>query len=206
MATGDDSMASDDSQDGLADYVLGTASPDERARLESDAALTAEVASLEQSLVTIASGLTAPGRLWRRLSDALAGAKRFEHLVPRLADLFQLDLEAARALTEQLDDASAWQQGPGEGVWLIPVDAGPKWSGFITTLLKLDPGAAFPFHLHGDEEHVLLLEGGYRDDQSGVEYWRGELDDRDKGTAHSFTALPGLGCLCASVTKLPEDE
>jgi hypothetical protein len=199
-------MPSDDFQDGLIDCVMGTASSEERARVETDPVLSAELAQLEKSLEAVAVGFSAPGHLWRRLADALAGAKRFEHLVPQLAELFDLDEATARQLTEHLDDATAWQEGPGDGVWLIPVNAGPKWSGFITTLLKLDPGAQFPLHRHGADERVLLLEGGYRDDQSGVEFWRGELDERAVGTSHSFTSLPGMGCLCASVTKLPEDE
>lgn len=199
-------MPSDDFQDELIDCVMGTASSAERARVETDPVLSEELARLEKSLEAVAVGLSAPGHLWRRLAGALAGAKRFEHLVPRLAELFDLDEPSARQLTEHLDDTSAWQEGPGDGVWLIPVNPGPKWSGFITTLLKLDPGAHFPLHRHGAKEQVLLLEGGYRDDQTGLEFWRGELDERDLGTSHSFTALPGMGCLCASVTKLPEDE
>jgi anti-sigma factor ChrR (cupin superfamily) len=75
----------------------------------------------------------------------------------------------------------------------------------MTVLLRLVPGAQFPLHAHADRERVLLLEGGYRDDQSGAEFWRGELDVREAGTSHSFTALEGVPCLCASVAKLGED-
>jgi putative transcriptional regulator len=72
-------------------------------------------------------------------------------------------------------------------------------------LVRLEPGAQLPFHRHADREHVLVLEGGYRDDQSGAEFWRGELDVREDGSAHSFTALEGVPCICASVAKLGED-
>jgi putative transcriptional regulator len=48
---------------------------------------------------------------------------------------------------------------------------------------------------------VLVLEGGYRD-STGVEVWRGEVQDMAGGTEHDFVAFEGIGCVCASVNAL----
>lgn len=142
-----------------------------------------------------------PTRPWQGVEAALAGGGRFEHFTPALAALFDLPTEAARELLETVDDASTWSEGPTPGVWLRGVTAGARREGFVTALLRLEPGAQLAFHAHEAEEQVFVLEGGYRDDQSGLEFWRGALDVRAAGTAHSFTALPDLGCLCASISK-----
>lgn len=196
---------SDEVQLLAADCVLGTASADERAKVRADAEARELVNELEGTLARVGLVLAAPRRPWHRITSALEGAKRFAHLAPVLADHFAFSVAAALDLLAQIDVMDAWLEGPGPGVWLMPVVAGARWDGFITTLLKLEPNAQFPLHQHGSEERVLLLEGGYRDDQAGLEVWRGELDVRALGTVHSFTALPELGCVCASVTKLPDD-
>lgn len=189
----------------VADCVLGTASADERATVSAIPSARALVHELEGTLEQVGLVLAPPRRPWQRITSALEGAKRLAHLAPVLADHFAVTVAAAVELLDRVDVVEAWLEGPGPGVWLMPVVAGAKWEGFITTLLKLEPNAQFPLHQHGSEERVLLLEGGYRDDQGGLEFWRGELDVRALGTVHSFTALPELGCVCASVTKLPED-
>lgn len=197
-------MAARDLDDLLNDCAFGTATAEERELVMADAAAAARLAELEAALGVISMGLTAPPRSWSRLQQRLSGGQRFDHLVPNVAALFDLSESAARKLLGRIDDESAWLEGPSAGVLLMPVHAGPRREGLVTTLLKLAPGAQFPLHTHGAHEEVLVLEGGYRDDQSGVEMWRGRLDERDEGTTHSFTALEGLPCVCASVTGLAE--
>lgn len=197
-------MGAQDLDDLLNDCAFGTASAEERARVMADDAAAARLAELEAALGVISMGLSAPPRSWSRLEASLSGAHRFEHLAPRLAALFDVSEAQALALLGRIDDDAAWLEGPAAGVLLMPVEAGPRREGLVTTLLKLAPGAQFPLHTHGAHEEVLVLEGGYRDDQSGLEMWRGQLDEREAGTAHSFTALEGLACVCASVTGLAE--
>ncbi len=197
-------MAVEDLDDLLNDCAFGTASAEARARVMADDAAAMQLAELEAALGVISMGLSAPPRSWSRLQASLSGAHRFEHLVSRVAALFDLTEAQARSLLGRIDDDAAWLEGPAEGVLLMPVEAGPRREGLVTTLLKLAPGAQFPLHTHGAHEEVLVLEGGYRDDQSGLEMWRGRLDERDEGTTHSFTALEGLACICASVTGLAE--
>jgi putative transcriptional regulator len=193
----------------LADYVLGTLSSVDRARvdeaLRQSPALVESLRALEDAMRLVGVGLEAPKSPWAKVEQSLSGGRRFEHLVPRLAELFDVDLPAARALADAIDGGDGWGDGPAPGISLLPVAGGPRCEGFMTVLVRLEPGAQLPFHRHADREHVLVLEGGYRDDQSGAEFWRGELDVREDGSAHSFTALEGVPCICASVAKLGED-
>ncbi|MDX2012466.1 MAG: cupin domain-containing protein [Myxococcaceae bacterium] len=193
----------------LADYVLGTLSVVERARvdeaLRQSPSLVESLRELEDAMRLVGVGLEAPKRPWAKVEQSLSGGRRFEHLVPKVAELFDVDEAAARALVESIDGAEGWGEGPAPGVMLLPVAAGPRCDGFMTALVRLEPGAQLPFHRHADRERVLVLEGGYRDDQSGSEFWRGELDVREDGSSHSFTALEGVPCICASVAKLGED-
>jgi putative transcriptional regulator len=193
----------------LADYVLGTLSAVDRARvdeaLRQSPALVESLRVLEDAMRLVGVGLEAPKKPWVKVEQSLTGGRRFEHLVPKLAALFDVDDAAARALVDTIDAGDGWGDGPGPGVSLLPVAAGPRCEGFMTVLVRLEPGAQLPLHRHADRERVLVLEGGYRDDQSGAEFWRGELDVREDGTSHSFTALEGVPCICASVAKLGED-
>lgn len=193
----------------LAEYALGTLEANDRAEVERLLArqpeLRARLGELEASMGVVGAGLPAPKTPWAKVAAELEGAKRFAHLIPALARHFDFSEEKAWALAERFDRVDAWEAGPAEGVRLMPVEAGPKWSGFVTAVLSVQPGAQLPFHTHGAREEVLVLEGGYRDDQAGTEFWRGALDVREAGTAHSFTAIDGPACLCASVTTFTED-
>jgi putative transcriptional regulator len=192
----------------LPDAVLGLLGAAERAKVDAHLptceACRRAAAELADAADAVALGFAPAGGL-SQLEQALAGGKRFEHLVEPVAKLFDLSAEAARELLSRVDDEANWLEGPAPGVRLMSVEAGPARAGLIAALLRLDAGATFPDHEHGAEEQVLVLEGGYRC-STGVEVWRGGLDVRAKGTSHAFTALEGLTCLCASVTAFPGDD
>jgi putative transcriptional regulator len=193
----------------LVEYALGTLSDEERAAVEVALAhtptLVARVKELEASMSLVTMSMRPPPAPWSQVRASLEGGKRFAHLLPALAQHFDISEAQAAALADAVDSPSNWFDGLAPGVSLMPVEAGPRWDGYVTTLVRLEPGAQLPLHTHGSREQVLVLEGGYRDDQSGVEFWRGEVDVRDEGTSHSFTAVAGPACLCASVVKLAGD-
>jgi putative transcriptional regulator len=182
-------------------HAAGHLTGEEAVRVEAHLATCADCRKAAAEADTVAEGLTgAPASVLAALDQKLEGAGRFEHLLDRVAELYDLSLDDARKVVSAVDKASSWATELAQGVWLCPVTAGPKVQGAFTVLVKVEPGAVFPTHTHGGRERVLILEGGYRD-ISGVEFWRGELDERDVGTSHSFTGLEGLGCLCAAVMR-----
>lgn len=135
------------------------------------------------------------GALGRMLARARGG--RLSYFVSDVAELFDLSLEEAGKLLSRAEGTDGWEEGPGPGVKLLPVTAGPRVGDALTALVKLDAGATFPHHPHLGVERVMVLEGGYRDSQ-GVEVWRGEVQDMAAATEHSFTSFEGVGCICAS--------
>lgn len=183
-------------------YTAGHLSAQEVSRVEEHLRQCAECRKEADELDTLGEGLTAPAHsLLKQLQSKLQGAGRFEHFAERVARLFDISPEQARAELARIDDPATWETELAPGVWIAPVMAGPKavGDGAFTVLLKLEPGAVFPKHTHSNEEQTLVLEGGYLD-SGGTEYWRGELDVRQVGTSHSYTALPGLGCYAAART------
>ena len=192
----------------LEDFVLGTLPPAERAIVAQHLATCETCQALLQSFDVAMKGLSlaiaAPPPMRKRLEQALSGGARFAHFQAQLEQLFDLPANDVEQILKRVDDPAAWDEGLAPGVKVMTVQAGAAREGFMTALVYLDPGATFPEHGHGAQEEVLVLEGGYRD-SSGVEIWRGELDVRHPGNVHSFTAFADAPCLCASVSKPPED-
>jgi putative transcriptional regulator len=193
--------------DELYSYAGGHLSLEEVARMEAHLNSCPDCRREADQIDTLMASLgAAPPHLIDNVQGKLQGVGRFEHLLEQVAQLFDLSTEEARTIVTKVDQPEAFEVQLAPGVWVCPVNAGPRVveEGAFTVLLKLEPGAEFPRHTHGGEEKVLILEGGYQD-SNGKEYWRGELDVREKGTSHSFKGLPEMGCACAAVT-FPTEE
>lgn len=196
----------DDFEELLLDYVFGRLSLSDRARLEEQLALSstlrADLESLESTVAALGEVPFAPPSMLGRLTEQLSGPERLFHLAADVASLFDVSLEVAQRLLGEAVRGEGFDEGMAPGVLIKPVEAGPAREGAFTALVKVEPGATYPWHAHGGEEKVLVLEGGYRD-SAGAEVWRGELDVRAAGTEHAFTALEGPACLCAAVSYPP---
>lgn len=194
--------------DDLSEFLLGTLVGADReaveAHLHGCRECAQELETLSRGLLSLDRGAAPPARGLARLADAMRGSRRFEHFVPPIADLFQFDDVAARALLEQLDATEGWEAGPAEGIHLLPVLAGSELGPAITAVVKLEPGSIFPEHEHPGTEQVLVIQGGYRELESGTEVWRGDLSVRPRGSMHAFQALDGPPCICLSVLRLDE--
>lgn len=153
---------------------------------------------VEAALIEAVAPVVPPAGALAGLLQKVRAEDRIVWLAPRLAELYDLSLEAALALIAKLPDSSAWMDGPAPGVKLMPVNAGPKAGEALAALVRLEPGMVFPEHPHLGPEKVLVLEGGYLD-SGGAEYWRGELHASDTGTSHSFRAIGGIACICAGL-------
>lgn len=61
--------------------------------------------------------------------------------------------------------AMEWQRSPSAGVWRKRLDlVGPAEQGRVTSVVRYDPGSAFPAHDHPDGEEILVLEGTFCDE------------------------------------------
>jgi anti-sigma factor ChrR (cupin superfamily) len=190
--------------DELITLTLGTATTEElraaRAHVEGCAECKAGQVRAQQALGALGELVTAeqaPPGVKVKLADRIRNESRLTHFAPEVAALFDLPLEEAKALLEKANDPSVWSDGPGPGVQLLPVNAGPKAAEKINALVKVAPGAEFPHHDHPGHEQVMVLEGGYVD-SGGVEVWRGEVQVMSEGTSHGFRALGRNACICAA--------
>lgn len=197
-------------QDELSEFVLGTLPPDRRPAVEEHLRVCRECSqhfeALSAGVLSFDRAVAEPVRGIARLKEALSGSRRLEHFVPELAELFQLDEAAARALVERIDSDEGWEPGPAEGITLLPVEAGPGVGAALSAIVKMRPGAVFPEHEHFGTEKVLVIQGGYRELEGGLEVWRGECSVRHLGSTHAFQALEGPPCICCSLVRLDEGE
>lgn len=125
-----------------------------------------------------------------RLLEAVAGsaeaheASRFAPLFGKLTQFFDLNVTALRALFARAEQDSEWQPAPLPGVSLFHLEGGPAVAGLDTGLVRFKKGMPFPRHRHVGPERVLVLEGGYFDDQRW--YGPGDLHVMEDGTEHAL--------------------
>jgi len=151
------------------------------------------------ALVSVAASDAAepPSALRARLLASRARPGRYGVFVDRLARLFDLPLPDVEALLTRIESEDAWAPFLVPGTSMIPVDAGPKRTGAIATLVRLQPGAPFPEHTHRGVETMVVVDGGFVEPTTKVEVWRGEEITRNDGTEHSIIGLPGVPCVAA---------
>ncbi len=97
----------------------------------------------------------------------------------------------------------AWRTTRYPGVdW---IDLASSSDGTATVLIRMAPGCGYPEHRHVGPEDVLVLSGGYRDDDgtgSGAEHRAGTFVRYPEGSVHSPIALEepsGEPCLLFAV-------
>ncbi len=133
-----------------------------------------------------------------RLLELARASRRMLVFSDRLAKLFGLQPVAASQLLNQAYDPRAWHR-VGPGLSVMKVKGGGEQRLHECLLLELEPGAELPDHPHLHGEHVLVLQGGFKDDL-GNELWRGESAWYEAGTHHALHALQGEACVAAVVT------
>jgi hypothetical protein len=127
--------------------------------------------------------------------------------VAKLATLFDVTLHRARALIDRLDtpeaqgglQSGAWQPGPVPDSWVMMFDApGPKLTGALCGFVKMGPRVSWPRHTHLGTEHMLVLAGGFRQD-NGAEVHPGMVHTMSEGSTHSFVIFDDEACIAAAV-------
>ena len=135
-----------------------------------------------------------------RCSPEPAPEPRLLAMAARLADFFQVTLERARALVQLVDEPAAWSRGPARGIALVHLEPSARLAGADVGFVRVDPGAGFPHHGHRGGERVLVLEGGFVEDD-GTLGRAGQTFALAPGTWHSFVALPGERCVLAVIIR-----
>jgi len=82
-------------------------------------------------------------------------------------------------------DAIPWQTTRYEGI-AVHFYQSDERSRRVLALIRMEPGCGYPPHKHRQEEEVLVLSGGYRDELG--EYVRGQVVRYEAGTEHGPTA------------------
>lgn len=170
-------------------YALGLATPDDAAAIEADPRARAEVAALHDALAALAATLppVAPSAAVRARLLASLGAGRFERFVAQFAAMYDLVAARAREVLGTIDDAATWSS-PMPGMSFAVFRGGPAYASSDCGLLRVAPGARFPWHAHTSEEQSLFLAGIGRD-HLGVLYHPGDVLVQPAGSAHDFETV-----------------
>jgi signal transduction histidine kinase len=132
----------------------------------------------------------------------VVGAARPAEIAAEVAEFYDLPVPIVVSLLERAKNAEAWEPGPAPGTGLIPLSPGGRLGGARGFLVRVEPGATFPYHEHRGDEHLFILQGGLRD-EDGTEAWEGEKVVYRQGTGHAPTAFAGLDCIVAALDMPP---
>lgn len=140
----------------------------------------------------------APPALRERLMASIAQPElRYAPLYGALSELFDLPDDALRALFVRAAAPDAWTPAPVPNTWLLHLQGGPRVAGADNGLVKVRAGARFPPHRHLGSERVLVLDGSYRDEPSGLLYQAGDLHEMTEGSGHGYVASTDRDLLLA---------
>jgi putative transcriptional regulator len=191
--------------DRIAELLLGDVSDAERDALEAHVAACArcndELMHAADTFAQLALALPAqppPASLRARILDD-ARPPRLVAMRDKLAALFDLTQQKARALLDRLEEPAAWMDGPVPRSWIMPVDGcGPKVAGAFCGFVKMGAAVRWPAHRHLGHESMLVLDGGFRQDD-GLEVHAGQVHVMEEGSAHGFTIFDDEACITAVV-------
>jgi anti-sigma factor ChrR (cupin superfamily) len=181
----------------LFELACGTLGADERRRalghLASCPRCAAEAAAVAELAASLPAGLAAPSpppALRERLMRSVTPG-RFERFVARVAAALEVTAERARELLAGIDDPASWSPSPVAWSRLYHLTAGPRLveAGTVTGFVRVAPGKTY--HIHVGREHVLVVQGGFRDGDGGADVVTGQDSYKEPGTAHSLTAHEG---------------
>lgn len=176
-------------RDDVALVALGLAAVPELAVIAADPAAAGEAEALAQAAAALAELLppVAPGAHVRARLLAAVGGGPLERFAARFAAMYDLAIERAREILGWVDDPRPWNQ-PFPGMQFAVFRGGPAHVGADCGLLRVAPGAAFPWHAHTSEETSLFLAGAGRD-HAGALYVAGDELVLPAGSAHDFRTV-----------------
>lgn len=149
---------------------------------ELDDAERASVPQLVAALDADAPEQPAPD-LRSRLMAALPETSRFERFKGAVSQLLDIAPERAERLLDQLDNRSQFYELM-PGIELFWVEGGPRVANAVRGFVRVAAGLEFPEHEHHGEEHVLVLQGAFRDPTQNRTFRPGEVSVMPEGTSH----------------------
>jgi len=145
----------------------------------------------------LGSGAAPEGGRERLVQAVGSSPLRYGPFYEPLGELFDLDEPAIEALLSRIEGPKSFKPSGLPGVRVIDVVGGPATRGLETLLVRFAPGARFPKHRHQGRESVLLIEGGYTDDD-GRDFRAGDRHDMEDGSMHGFRIWPDGPCIAAA--------
>jgi putative transcriptional regulator len=146
-------------------YAAGSLAPDERAAFESHlaagcAACRDEVDRLAPVVAALAGAVrpTAPGPQTRERLLARVAAPAHGGGATPLRRQLDRGGRLGEGMTIQRADEAAWEKTevPGVSIRVLLVD---REHNRFSALVRMEPGASYPRHVHGGPEECLVLEG-----------------------------------------------
>jgi putative transcriptional regulator len=183
----------------LPEYALGMLAGDEARAVTdavaADASLADELRAWQETASQLALALppvSLPARIWSDIEGHLTRPRPFAAFVARVAHALQVGEDVARRLLDRMDAATSWVAGPSPTSRLYHIEPGPPILavGGIAGFVRVAPGAVFPRHKHLGAEHVLVLQGGFRD-EDGRDYREGQDSHMPAGSEHELVAHAG---------------
>ena len=149
----------------------------------------------------LSSPLEPSSSLRERIVASASRDGKYGQFTDRIARLFDIDTAAAERLLQRIEAPEAWSEQLLDGVHVLSVDTGPNRRACTATIVKIAPGASFPFHRHLGEETMVMLDGGFRDPTSPTgqphEGWYGDELLQADGTGHALMAIGSAPCIAA---------
>ena len=182
----------DQTLDSLA-HALGLLPAAEQAQRDRDPQLRGETDAIAEVLTALAIALPTasrpPAGLRARLLASASGPARFAPFLDRFARMIDVAADAARELLARIDRPEAWSPSPAPNVLLIHLPGGPAVAGLDVGFVRVAAGTPFPLHRHIGDEHVLVLQGNYRD-STGPTVRTGDHAHMPSGSEHHYLAGP----------------
>lgn len=173
--------------DRLADIVFtGILDEEARAHLEACAHCRQERDDLRAALSNLAVERVEPPA---GLRARVLAASAWEQHLAAAARLVDLSLAEVAAAFRRAWRPENWEAGPVPGLRLFHFAGGLATAGADVGLIAWPAGTPFPRHTHTEHEAVLVLSGGYTDDE-GRHFGPGDLDEHGAGTVHSYVSDP----------------
>jgi len=162
-------------------------------------AAVAEMSAPGGALLRGLPGAPLPAGLWGRLRERISEAP-LQRGAPSPPALAGLPLPAA-ALAELPEiHQLKWRWGFVRGGRLTALARDPATRSLLLIGYS-PPQRTFPRHLHVGPEDILVLTGGYEDDEG--HYEAGEYASYEPGTIHQPAVVPGETCWTLTRLEVP---